>query len=236
MTSKKVVKDKSHNYGTMNEEPFVRSLVSQELEDINNLTIDNFDYKKEYIKLFNFISMESNSFSYDLVKLATKVLDRKGAITQIEKAMGEMYNHFASEIEKGLFEFALVYVTINELPNEYINMVYSAQLNEIVVNLDINNKEIGNKTLLPSLLDGSIKPTFVARLSPQQMNPANWKYEMDKANIKDDAINNLQTTDLYVCKKCKNRKFKVSTCQTRCADEPETKFFVCTVCYFTFTQ
>jgi transcription elongation factor S-II len=50
-----------------------------------------------------------------------------------------------------------------------------------------------------------------------------------------DKEQNMATTDMYQCRKCKERKCKVSSFQTRSADEPATVFICCVICKNTWT-
>ena len=52
--------------------------------------------------------------------------------------------------------------------------------------------------------------------------------------MREDKENNIATTDTYKCKKCGERKSKITQLQIRCADEPVSTFITCVVCYNTF--
>lgn len=57
------------------------------------------------------------------------------------------------------------------------------------------------------------------------------KYEKEKNG------NSMRaTTDLYICRKCKERKCSYYELQTRSADEPMTKFIKCCNCGFEWRQ
>jgi DNA-directed RNA polymerase subunit M/transcription elongation factor TFIIS len=204
------------------------------LDKIKNITIENFNYKKEYVRNFDFITGYAENITYELLKYSEKNIDRKSARDEINKFV--KYDFISYDIERSIFEFALISVTNNGSPIEYVEYVYNDKLYEICINLDKNNKDINNKTLLDSILEKNINPTFIAFLTKEQLHPLRWKDITDKVMLRDKTLNNMKTTDRYTCKKCGEKKFKVSSMQTRCADEPCTYFCVCIVCGFTFTK
>jgi len=204
------------------------------LDKIKNITIENFNYKKEYVRNFDFITGYAENITYELLKYSEKNIDRKSARDEINKYV--KYDFISYDIERSIFEFALISVTNNGSPIEYVEYVYNDKLYEICINLDKDNKDINNKTLLDSILEKNIKPTFIAFLTKEQLHPLRWKDITDKVMLRDKTLNNMKTTDRYTCKKCGEKKFKVSSMQTRCADEPCTYFCVCVVCGFTFTK
>lgn len=205
------------------------------MEDVKLvISVDNYDCEKEYRKIFDFISQGSSSITVESIKYALKNIDRKDARAKLFKVMP--FENIVEDIEKSIFEFSLVNATVNDFPNNYITMIYQDKLNTIYDNLDTNNKRIDNQTLNLSILEDRVNPLYVPFLPPEQLHPMRFKDVLDKLNLRDQTLNSLQTTDMYKCKKCGERKFKISTMQTRCADEPETKFLTCVVCYNTFTK
>ena len=58
----------------------------------------------------------------------------------------------------------------------------------------------------------------------------NREFGKQKKTIEQDKINNQATSNVYECKKCKNRKCSVTQRQTRAADEPATTFVKCIEC------
>lgn len=192
------------------------------------------EYKKDFIKYYDFVSQYSNDIKYELIKYAEKNVNRKRSIEKLSKYV--KYINIANDIEKGIFEHSLIIVTVDNLDYGYFESVYDEKLYDICINLDKNNKRISNKTLLGLVLTRQINPQVVAFLTPADLNPIRWKDVVDKMRLKHNTLSTMRTTDLYKCKKCGERKFKVSEMQTRCADEPSTKFYVCLVCCFTFTK
>ena len=190
------------------------------------------DVDKEYIDSYHFTTTTSNDIPIALLKLAEKKIDRELGITELQKYVHERY--LAEEIEKGIFEFALVHVTIHNLEFNLTENIYRNKLCDICENLDINNEEIGNKTLLSSILKNEIKPNHIAFLAPEQLNPKSWASIIEKHQRIEQITKNVMTTDLYECFKCHNRKCIIRQIQTRSNDEPMTTFVTCLVCNNTF--
>lgn len=197
-------------------------------------SIKTFNPDKEYINMFRFVTKNSNDIKLPLLKYAVKTLDRPNAIAKLNHYVKNDF--VAYDIEKGIFEFALVNVVINKFQITLVENIYLDKLSDICDNFDEKNSHIDNKTLLPLVTSGMFKPFFVAFLSPDQMHPKRWSATVDKQKAKDDAINNISTTDIYRCGKCGERKMKISRLQLRSADEPENLFLVCLVCFHTFIK
>jgi DNA-directed RNA polymerase subunit M/transcription elongation factor TFIIS len=215
--------------------PITNQIMSNSIDDeYKNMTIDNYSHEKEYIKDFGFITMGSSNIKMNLIKYALENINREESRKMINKFVG--YEYISEDIENSIFEFALVNVSINAYPKKYVEMIYNDKLNDICDNLDCTNTRIDNKTLLKSILEMRVRPAIIAFLPPEQLHPMRHKDILDKMNLREKTLNSLQTTDLYKCRKCGERRFKISTMQTRCADEPETKFLTCLVCYNTFTR
>jgi transcription elongation factor S-II len=108
--------------------------------------------------------------------------------------------------------------------------------NDIYDNLDVNNKQINNKTLLPNILDGNIPYHILAFMKMYQIHPDRWNYIINKNNLRDTTLQNVSTTDEFRCARCGERKHKYYIMQTRSADEPATIFYTCIICKKTFTK
>ena len=100
----------------------------------------------------------------------------------------------------------------------------------------MENKEINNRTLLPSILRGEINPQTVAFLNMQDLHPKNWKHLVDKNNLRDKILYTVNTTDEFKCGRCGEKKHTYYITQTRSADEPATVFYTCINCLKTFTK
>jgi DNA-directed RNA polymerase subunit M/transcription elongation factor TFIIS len=198
------------------------------------LLIENFSYEKEYLKNCDFIMENSLYLDVKFIQLCESQINRKQTVETIDKLINCI--NISDDIEKGIFEFSLNYVKAQSLPNHFFQLTYNDKLNDLLLNLDVNNKRIENKTLQPDLLNGKFSGQIIAFLNMYQLHPMRWKSIIDKNNLKDDTMANVNTTDEYKCGRCGERKHIYYITQTRCIDEPATIFYTCTVCRKTFTK
>jgi hypothetical protein len=198
------------------------------------LNIHNFSYEREYLKGFDFIMENSLLLPINFVKYAQENINR----TEIIKKIDEIINCYSisEEIERGIFEFALNYVNVNGYPRHFFELTYNDKLQNILLNLDKNNKQIENKTLINDILSSKISGQIIAFLNMYQLHPDRWKSIIDKNNLRDDTLSKVNTTDEFKCARCGERKHIYYITQTRCIDEPATIFYTCIVCKKTFTK
>jgi DNA-directed RNA polymerase subunit M/transcription elongation factor TFIIS len=116
-----------------------------------------------------------------------------------------------------------------------VKEVYSAIFHKVYRNLvpPDNAQSVGNPKLLELVKNGTIPPEDVATMDPSKLWPEKWR-DMEEARIMRQ-IATLETTseaatNLFLCRKCKNRKCVYTEVQTRSADEPMTTFICCLVC------
>ena len=193
------------------------------------------DYNPDNYNIYNmygFITEHSRDIDPRLIKYAKKEINRAESVLKINELLIDL--RLSIGIEKGIFEFSLLHVYMNSLNTPFIGAVYRDKLFDILVNLDTNNKQVNNRNLKANIIEGKIKPEVVAFMSPEQLHPKRWSELILKIKNREDKENNMATTDLYKCKKCKERKCKVTQLQTRSSDEPVTTFVTCLVCYNTF--
>jgi len=200
----------------------------------DELSIENFSYEKEYLKNCDFIMENSLYLDINFITNCTKQINRKQTSETINKLINCI--NIADDIEKGIFEFSLNYVKVQNLPIHFFQLTYNDKLNDLLLNLDMNNKKIENKTLLPDLLNGKFSGQIIAFLNMYQLHPMRWKNIIDKNNLRDVTIANVNTTDEYKCGRCGERKHIYYITQTRSIDEPATIFYTCTICRKTFTK
>ena len=202
------------------------------LNKLKKFSFDKRSLEREYVTRYKFKTKNSSDIKYSLILEAENNIIRNTAREQLKKYV--KLDHLAYEMEKGLFEFSLIHVTINKLQDHFVQLVYQDRLYEICDNLDMDNIKIENKTLLPTIVKSGFDAYFIAFLSPEQLHPKRWMDIVLKKQIRDEALNNFQTTDIYRCKKCGDRRFKITELQMRSADEASSKIHVCMTCYFTF--
>jgi DNA-directed RNA polymerase subunit M/transcription elongation factor TFIIS len=227
-TNKNPVKDNTNKQTIMVKKgsKCVKKIIAEDTDD--TLTINNFNMKNLYVHNYNFLTENSKNIKYELLKCAEKSIDRKSAVDELLKFV--KYVNIAHQLEQGIFEFSLINVTIEKLDNFIVTNIYSHKLYDVCCNLDENNKHVNNTTLLKSLYEGKFNPFFVAFMAPEQLHPQNWSDIVKKLNLRDETLNNIKTTNIYLCSKCGARKSKVSQIQIRSADEPMTLFITCVPC------
>ena len=138
-------------------------------------------------------------------------------------------NSIATQIEESIHNFSNEYANCNE--TLYIlDEIYETKAIEIE-NL-LKDKEITFKELL---MNETLKPSMVAYLSPEKLNPDKYNQIIKKKNTEEHNKNNQYTSTVYTCKKCKNKKCQVVQRQTRSADEPATTFVTCMECGYEFS-
>ena len=130
-------------------------------------------------------------------------------------------------IENNIFKYANEYTENNDLL-KYINNIYDDKINDILYNL---SEDCENKYLLNQILNNNeFNLNNIAYMKPAELYPENWQNIIDKINLIEEKKNNMATTDIFQCKKCKKRRCTVHQMQTRSADEPMTTFVTCVVC------
>ena len=193
----------------------------------------NIDLQKEYLKYFNFRTKTANNIRLDILKYSVNNLNKSESFLKLCKYIKP---DIALEIIDGVVERTLL--LLNENQPEFmffLDNIYNEKIKDICSNLDISNKNIDNQTLIENVSSRSIDPYFVAFMTPQQLHPKRWLFEMEKRRILEDTSNSKRVTDIYTCRKCKNKKSTTMQMQTRSSDEPMTIFVTCLVCYNTFT-
>lgn len=192
----------------------------------------DFNAKNEHMLMYNFKTSASLNIAEGLFKLVTH-LDRNGSLFRL---LDYVDPYIAENIEFGILEFSLIKMTSENLPDDFLQSVYSNKFRDILLNINPEHPRIQNKTLRQMLINGYIDPHYVSFMSPSQMHPIRWKDIIDKKTVVENVSNNIAVTDLYKCNKCGNRKAKTSQMQIRSADEPMTIFITCLVCYNTYTE
>lgn len=132
-------------------------------------------------------------------------------------------------IEKGIFEFTLVYTSLKNYSLKLLPAIYFDKVNEIELNLKDNNY-LGN-TSLRNALKKHIGARTLAFLRPHDLHPERWGTIIKKNNLREEKKNNMATTDLYECVNCGESKCRMVELQLRGADEPTTKIITCINCY-----
>lgn len=133
------------------------------------------------------------------------------------------------KLEYGIIEQSILYVIDNKLDEVLIISIYNEKCNELFELLDKKSR-LYSQELVEKIDTNFVDVQQVAFLSPSELNEGNWKEIRDKINYKNHVKTNHETTDLYKCPKCGERKATVMLMQTRGADEPITTFITCQHC------
>ena len=153
----------------------------------------------------------------------------------IKEFMNLLSMEFATRLEEATYSYINEYCNINYTPVHLQIPSYTMKCRDIYVNLDSTNEDINNNYLLNAIKECVFPVEIVPLLTPEELHPENWKKIVEKNKLT-ESYKAAITTDMYVCSKCKNRKFIIYQLQTRGADEPMTTFNTCTVCYNTFRK
>jgi DNA-directed RNA polymerase subunit M/transcription elongation factor TFIIS len=206
---------------------------NQCLTKLSRLNFDKNCIKQEQIRLYDFMTDTANDIPLTLLKEAENSIDRKTAIDKINALLGNEI--LSMELEKGLFEYAMIHISTKKLQYHYCIPTYEMELYNICSNLDKNNKETDNQTLRTSILNYEINPRLVPFLSPQQVHPKRWLSIIQKRSREDQALTSVATYEdpENKCKNCGCIKFHSYEQQLRSADEPADKFIVCIDCGYT---
>jgi transcription elongation factor S-II len=117
--------------------------------------------------------------------------------------------------------------------DQLIPRIYDDKINELIIYLD-ESSNLYSDNLVTNLQNGELNGQNLAFMTPQELKPEKWETIKKKRELCEYKKNNMASTDLYQCKKCKERKCQVRQLQTRGADEPITNFVTCLNCYHTF--
>jgi DNA-directed RNA polymerase subunit M/transcription elongation factor TFIIS len=216
----------------LSENEYKKNFENQCLSKLSSIKFDKSGLEREKIKLYKFTNKIARDIPYNLLIEAENSISehRKNAVNEINKYLDNEI--LSMELEKGLFEFCLVHVLTKKLQYHYCYPTYLIMLHEICGNLDTNNEDINNQTLKPSILNGKIDPCLVAFLSPEELHPMKWFAVMQRKAREDRALLCIATykDEENPCKNCSGTEFHSYEQQLRSADEPASKFIVCTDC------
>ena len=153
-------------------------------------------------------------------------IDRQEKINQLE-TICEQLNLYVSveDLELAIFEYSCEYLKHKESNACYLNSIYITKFNELCRALNPNNTYI-----LDGLSNGTIDVYDLPYLRLHILNKQKWEPITKRLEHIEFKKNNMATTDIYQCRKCKKRKCTIRQMQTRSADEPMTTFVKCVEC------
>ena len=129
---------------------------------------------------------------------------------------------------KSLDKYVDEYINSIQIPEQFKKDIITNKINDLTYNLNANNY------IIEKIKNKEIDIKDLPYLDPSELNPEYWKKIKERKEHIEHKKNNMATTDLYECKKCKQRKSVTWQLQTRSADEPMTTFVRCVNCGFTF--
>jgi transcription elongation factor S-II len=133
-------------------------------------------------------------------------------------------------IHKSVLDFVQQYIDDNNA-HFLSEQIYEQKVEEILCNLDSKQ----NPILLEALKKGTIDPTRLAFLKPEELDPEKYESIIKRKEIEEMKKTNKKTTDAFKCSKCHERKCSVEQKQTRAGDEPVTTFVSCVECGHTWS-
>lgn len=128
-------------------------------------------------------------------------------------------------LDRSIYDYCEKYIKLNNMDECYTELTYKTKSNELLRCL---NSE--NDYLINALRSGEITIDDLPLIKPQILYRKQWDNIVKRLDYIDFKKNNMATTDVYECRKCKDRKCHIYQAQTRSADEPMTTFVTCVTC------
>lgn len=150
--------------------------------------------------------------------------DRKESAKQLEKFFDKKN---VVNIEHGLYEYSKQYCANCNDPDIY-RAVYMDRVRDLLYNCKQDKQtinEIKNK-----IINDDYNEYNLAFLYPEEIDADNWEKIIKRKNTTEDKINNLPTIKWKPCKDCHGTQYFFYQLQTRSADEPMTRYYVCKEC------
>ena len=124
-------------------------------------------------------------------------------------------------IERGLYNYSVDYVLNKHIDNLFVN-IYNYKLNTI-----LNIKE--------DILSLEIDCELLSRLELYELLPDYYIDIINKINKMNEKYNHIEYSDVYICKRCHQKKCISKVVSTRSLDENLTTIISCCNCGYTFT-
>tara|TARA_B100000900_G_scaffold413227_1_gene436762 strand:- start:3148 stop:3672 length:525 start_codon:yes stop_codon:yes gene_type:complete len=160
-------------------------------------------------------------FRTNLVKQFNKFINNEIISINLEKSI---FNYCINECKKRRI--------VKRWDNKHFVFIYRNRLKSIYYNIS-PEYSTNNSDLLTKLKNKEIKPSILAFMTHQEMNPTQWKDLIDAKRKRDKnstEVNYSAATDEFLCMRCKKRVCTYYQLQTRSADEPMTTFVSCLNC------
>lgn len=202
------------------------------ISDINQVLNQKYKYANQSENL-KFLTDNIKDIDKKKIIYLTDQLDRYEIINKFLILLNNF--DIAAKIEAGIFEYTLIYNNIRNLANSLLISVYQDKVSELLLYINPDSHLV-NLTLKPDLLSGKINPQYLAFLKPYEIHPDHWAEFIKRKNYRENKRNNISTTDLYSCPRCKHTRCTVMQLQTRKGDEGMTTFLTCLNCYHRFRK
>jgi transcription elongation factor S-II len=128
-------------------------------------------------------------------------------------------------LENSIYKYCNIYVDLNNINKTYFESTYKTKSNELLRCLDSENE-----FLITAIKTNEITLEDLPYIKPQDLNKKQWDKIVKRLEYIEFKKNNMATTDIYQCRKCKENKCYIYQAQTRSADEPMTTFVTCKNC------
>ncbi len=139
------------------------------------------------------------------------------------------------DIEKSCYDHSVEVAEYELLSPDFeivsFQNLYRTKVMRITKNLDVNS-EVGDEHLATSLLDGSIDPKMVSKLSNKDLSPMRNQKLVDALNDRLNQKITVKTSSLYRCRQCGKRETTVRSAQLRALDEGQSILIQCQFCHY----
>ena len=143
----------------------------------------------------------------------------------------------AKRLEVSTFNAVLEKCISDATPRYWQNQVFRRRYAAKALSMHFNLANPNTPTLLSGLLDGSIPPSKLTRMTHYEMSPKIWAASFERVaklqlrrQVAQENPDDITDNPGIQCGKCKSRKISFTQLQTRSADEPMTTFVYCHTC------
>jgi len=133
-------------------------------------------------------------------------------------------------IERGIYNYALKEAMTKKLvkkwENQFFVQLYLNRLKTIYTNIQ-------HESFKQSIINGDIKPSYLAYMTHYEMKPERWSKLIEEKSKRDSCKYETvieASTDTFVCRKCKSNRTTYTEAQIRASDEGMTIFVSCVDC------
>ena len=161
----------------------------------------------------NHIDLEARAKYYNLV-------NHLETINDFYKKTNNLTNSI--KIERSIFNYTKDYILDNHKSEQLFKNVYEYKKNSLLnTDIDFNNM--------------NVDLIVVAYLKPNELKPEAFANIQLKINKRNEKKHNIEYSDVYVCRKCNQKKCRSSVIITRGLDENLTTIVNCYNCGNVFT-